>query len=40
MMRNKACTWSRQPPGGKVRLIDQFVPFANPVDPVGIGLGA
>lgn len=27
-------------PGGTVRLIDQFVPFANPVDPVGIGLGA
>lgn len=26
-------------PGGTVRLIDQFVPFANPVDPIGIGLG-
>lgn len=26
-------------PGGPVRLVDQFVPFANPQDPIGIGLG-
>lgn len=26
-------------PGGHVRLIDEFLPFLNPVDPVGIGVG-
>jgi predicted ferric reductase len=26
-------------PGGVVRLVDEFVPFANDVDPVGIGFG-
>jgi len=26
-------------PGGTVRLIDEFVPFGNSVDPVGIGVG-
>ena len=26
-------------PGGHVRVIDQVVPFINPVDPIGIGLG-
>jgi ferredoxin len=26
-------------PGGTVRLVDEFVPFTNPADPIGIGLG-
>jgi sulfoxide reductase heme-binding subunit YedZ len=26
-------------PGGTIRVIDQVVPFVNPVDPIGIGLG-
>ncbi|MFI6762221.1 ferric reductase-like transmembrane domain-containing protein [Micromonospora sp. NPDC050417] len=26
-------------PGGPVRLVDQFVPFLNPTDPIGIGVG-
>lgn len=26
-------------PGGPIRLVDQFIPFINPSDPVGIGLG-
>lgn len=26
-------------PGGPVRLVDEFVPFINPTDPIGIGVG-
>jgi len=26
-------------PGGPVRLVDEFLPFLNPVDPIGIGVG-
>jgi sulfoxide reductase heme-binding subunit YedZ len=26
-------------PGGHVRLIDEFLPFLNPLDPIGIGVG-
>lgn len=26
-------------PGGPVRLVDQFIPFLNPADPIGIGVG-
>jgi sulfoxide reductase heme-binding subunit YedZ len=26
-------------PGGPIRLVDQFIPFINPSDPIGVGLG-